>query len=94
MSTKLLAQLCQIGGAVQRGLLSKEAVAQALDLGVKAAEGNSEAIEIQAAYETADGHPLSPEVEADIGAKLQKLFPPKEAKSPFPNSNGNPLAKP
>lgn len=90
MSTKLLAQLCQIGGAVQRGLLTKEAVAQALDVGFSAASGNSDAIEVQSAYEAVDGHPLSPEVEAEVGAKLQKLFPPKEApKSPFPP---NPLA--
>ena len=85
MSTRLLAQLCQIGGAVQRGLLTKEAVARALDLGIKAAEGDPEAIEVQAAYEEANGNPLSPEMEAGVEAKLHRILKAPEApKTPNP----------
>ena len=97
MNTRLLAQLCQIGGAVERGLLTKEDVSSALRIGQLAAQGALEAIEVQAAYEEADGQPLAPEAEAGIEAKKQALLGPKVdplaggqnpnpiKPSPFPN---------
>lgn len=71
---------------------------QALRIGEAAAKGNTEAIEVQAAYEEADGNPLSPEVEAAVGVKIGKIFAPPQQEEPEktaiikPNPFPNPLA--
>lgn len=91
MTTRLMAQLCQIGGAVERGLLTKEDTMKALRIGEAAAQGNVEAIEVQAAFETADGRPLSPEVEAGIGVKIQKILASTPEAPAKPPAFTNPL---
>lgn len=75
MHSKSIVQACRLGGAVQRGLISKEEVAKFLTVGHKAAEGDSAAIEVQAAFEAAHDDPPHQETLKRVDALLNGLFP-------------------
>lgn len=75
MSTRLFAQLCQIGGAIQRGLISEDDVAKFLHIGHKAAGGDNAAIEVQAAYEIAGDGDVSDETKKAVAAVLASAKP-------------------
>ncbi len=70
MSSKVFAQACQIGGAIERKLVTPDDVAKFVKIGQLAAAGNNEAIEVQAACER-DENP-------DLGV-VAKLLAPKPA---------------
>ena len=80
MSAKAFAQACQLGGAIQRGLLSKDDAAKFIQLGMLAAAGNNDAIELQAAVERGE--------DADLGAATKLL----SAEAPGPKPPIDPLA--
>lgn len=89
MSSKIIAQLCQLGGAVQRGIVTKELVAKYLTVGHAAASGDNEAIEVQAAYESAGDAPLPVEVAGEIDKHVEDIL--ARATPPAPPPSGNPL---
>lgn len=92
MNTRLGAQICQIGGAVHRGVISKEEASKLLTVGLRAAEGDPVALEVQIMLEEAQGGELLAEALTALDAKLNALFPPAPPQSPPPSTN--PLAKP
>lgn len=59
-----------LGGAVARGLISKDEIAGLLQVGHKAASGDNAAIEIQAAYEIAGDGEVSAETKKAMDAVL------------------------